>query len=128
MNQPSLLSRFMFVLVGLAVFAVALWLRGNLHLPKAETAQKAQFPPAESVLAERARFRVNQDLGEGAISTSLPVSVGAQPIAFAQSYSAPKPDSKGKFTDDTDADEGAAAVAVKGAYLLKFSNNQLCNG
>jgi hypothetical protein len=92
-----------------------------------ETAQKVAFQPAQGVLVDRVRFQVAQDLGADTLSTTLPVSATVQAIELGQAYTrVPVTVSTIVSSTDGDADSRASTIPVTGAYLMKFSNSQLC--
>jgi hypothetical protein len=117
-------------LCGLILIAAIAWVQWHRLHPavQPETAQKVEFQPAQEVLADRVRFQVGKDLGDATLSTTLPVSTSVQSVPLGQ-FSLPvsvRPNPLISATD-TDADNGASLVSATGAYLVKFSNSQLCD-
>lgn len=122
----SLLRATAFVCGVIMISAVA-YLQWQRHQKPAETAEKAVFQPIEGVLVDRVRYQMNKDLGADAISTTQPVSTTYQPIDFAQGFAPIAPALPNALAEGSDADNHAGVVPVSGAYLIKFSNSQLCD-
>jgi hypothetical protein len=128
MNSP--LIRALTALCGAALIAAVAYVQWHRLHPVAEpeTAQKVDFQPIQGVLVDRLHYQITQDLGANIISTSLPVSTTAQPVAMAQAYTKVPVSNPGIVSEtEGDADTRADVVPVTGAYLVKFSNSQLCD-
>jgi hypothetical protein len=118
------------VLCGLILIAAVAYVQWHRLHPVAqpETAQKVEFQPAQGVLVDRVRFQVTKDLGPDVLSTTLPVSASVQSVPLGQfAITLPAKVNPLISSTDSDADTGNELVSATGAYLMKFSNSQLCD-
>jgi hypothetical protein len=117
------------VAIGLYVYYQKQFMQGKASWLFPEKATPVVFTPAPSVLAERAKFVIQQKIGADWVSTTLPVSTSMVEVPLqTMPVEVEETELEKQIDIQTGHMHGTVTTATtNGAYLIKQENSQLCD-